>query len=111
MRVKAIPSLTGGSMFLTFSSETGATVKLVGAFPAHVSGNGSPLITAPLGVDPSQPMRFDVTEGLSKLLNTTAGGLGVKEVEIRLSLGGAESQSGTYRVTWGNGSVTKFESA
>jgi hypothetical protein len=93
MRVKAIPSLTGGSTLLTFSSETGATVKLVVAFPAHASGPGSPLITAPFWVDPSHPVRFDVTEGLSKLLHTSDGGVGVTDVEIRLSLRGGESQS------------------
>ena len=107
MRVKAIPSLSAGSLFLTFSSEAGATVKLVVAFPAEGSGIGSPLITAPFWVDQSRPIRFDVTEGVSKLFNPTGRGSG--EVRIVLSIGSEESQSGTYRVAWENGAFTRLD--
>jgi hypothetical protein len=108
MHVKAIPSLSVGSLFLTFSSETGATVKLVVAFPAEGSGIGSPLITTPFWVDPSKPTRFDVTRGLSKLANRARDGSG--EVRVVLSIGSEESQSGRYRIAWEDGAFTKFES-
>jgi hypothetical protein len=107
MHVKAIPSVIGGSLFLTFSSEAGATVKLVVAFPGQGAGVGSPLIVAPFWVDPSQPMRFEVTEGLSKLVNAT--GSGSCEIRIVLSIGSEESQSRRYRITRENGAFTKFE--
>jgi hypothetical protein len=109
MQVTALPSLIAGSLFLTFLSEKGATVRLVVAFPAQGEGVGSPLITVPFRVDPSRPMRFEVTEGLSKMLNTTGSGKRVEQVDIRLALENLETQSGRYNVTWENGAFTKFE--
>jgi hypothetical protein len=109
MHIKATPSLVAGSLFLTFSSETGAAVKLVVAFPGHGGGVGSPLITAPFWVDPALPMRFDVTEGLSKLVNRAWAR--PAEIRIVISIGTEESHSGTYRITSENGAFTTFEGA
>jgi hypothetical protein len=107
MHIKAIPSLVAGSLFLTFSSETGAAVKLVVAFLGHGGSAGSPLITAPFWVDPVRPMRFEVTEGLAQLVNRALGGSA--EIRIVVSIGTEESQSGTYRINCQNSAFTRFE--
>jgi len=115
MLVNAIASVESGSAILTFSSNVGATVKLVVAFLSDVPGAGSPLIANPFRVEPLKPLSRSVSEGLARLLGPPSNEVKRARVTIDLSLDTRvfedSSQSGQYRVAYEKGTFTEFGSA
>jgi len=114
MVVHAIASVESGSAILTFSSDVGATVKLVVAFLSDAPGAGSPLITTPFRVERLEPLSKNVSEGLARLLGPPSNEVKRARVTIDLPLDTPvfedSSQSGPYRVACEKGRFTEFGS-